>query len=235
MKPLAILGAREHGKVVFATVEDGLAGQWVPRLFLDDQRALEGTSLLGLSILTPISRLEDLAREGRIQGALVGVSCNHMPARQAFFERMRALGLETPSAISPAAHLHAKASVGPGSVLCPGAVVHAFARIGANCVLYSNSVVEHECVFGDNVYLGPGVSFCAAVQVGNGAFIGTGASVVCRKVGEDVVIGAGAVVVDDVPDGAVMVGVPARILRIRTLEERRQSFILREHPRSERR
>jgi UDP-perosamine 4-acetyltransferase len=229
MKALAILGAREHGKVVCATVADGLPNRWETTLFLDDNTALNGSSLLGLPVLSPISRLDSLVREGRIQGALIGVSCNHMPFRQALFAKLRSLGIEAPTAVSPAAHLNSRAVVGPGGILCPGAVVHAFATLGANCVLYSNSVVEHECNLGDNVYLGPGASFCAAVEVGSNTFIGTGASVVCRKVGTDVVVGAGAVVVDDVPDGAIVAGVPARILRIRTPEERRKSFILRDH------
>jgi serine O-acetyltransferase len=46
---------------------------------------------------------------------------------------------------------------------------------------------------------------------------GAGAKVLGRvRIGNDVIIGANAVVVKDVPDFAVVVGVPARIIRIRT-------------------
>lgn len=49
--------------------------------------------------------------------------------------------------------------------------------------------------------------------IGRGASIGSGAVIMCGvQVGEHAVIGAGAVVLDDVPAGATVVGVPARIV-----------------------
>ena len=218
MSSLVILGAREHAKMVFATLQDALSKEWEVLGFLDDNSSLHGKDLLGLPILGPIQDMAGLAASGRIQGALVGISCNHMAVRARLFSEIKRLRLQTPSVISPTAHVHRLAAVGEGSVIFGGAVVNAFARVGSNFVAYSNAVVEHECVLGDNVYLGPGVAFCGSVRVGNSTFIGTGSSVVCEKIGDDVVVGAGAAVVRDLPDGAVAVGVPSRILQIRTPE-----------------
>jgi acetyltransferase-like isoleucine patch superfamily enzyme len=57
------------------------------------------------------------------------------------------------------------------------------------------------------------------VQVGNGSFVGMGATVrQSIRIGHDSVIGAGAVVVNDVPDAVVVLGVPARVVkRVREL------------------
>jgi len=226
MRSLVVLGAKEHAKVMVATLEDSTNG-WKVVGFLDDNPALRGTTLLDRPVLGPLSMLEELAGSGTVQGALIGVSCGHMPLRAKLFARAVGLGLDVPTVISPAAFVHRTATVGRGGAVLAGAIVHAFATVGQNFVAYSNAVVEHECVLGDNVYLGPNVSFCANCQVGANTFIATGASVICPRLGSDVIVGAGAAVVDDVPDGSVVAGVPARVLRQRSVEERKMSYTLR--------
>lgn len=232
MRSLVVLGAKEHAKVVVATLEDSTAPEWKVMGFLDDNPTLHGTTLLDRPVLGPMSMLEELARSGAVEGALIGVSCGHMPVRARLFRRVLDLGLEVPTVISPAAFVHRTARLGRGGAVFAGAVLHAFATVGDNFVAYSNAVVEHECVLGDNVYLGPNVSFCANCRVGDDTFIATGASVIAPHTGSDVIVGAGAVVVDDVPDGAVVAGVPARILRQRRDDERRRSYTLRKEPRA---
>jgi len=74
--------------------------------------------------------------------------------------------------------------------------------------------VDHDCRIGDFVHLAPGVRLAGEVTVGEGALIGIGASVlpgVC--IGAWDVVGAGAVVTEDVAPGVTVVGVPARPLR----------------------
>ena len=76
--------------------------------------------------------------------------------------------------------------------------------------------VDHHNLIGAFAHIAPGVTLGGNVTIGARALIGLGASVMPgRSVGANAIIGAGAVVVDDIPDGVVAVGVPARIQRSR--------------------
>jgi len=56
----------------------------------------------------------------------------------------------------------------------------------------------------------------SGITLGDNVWLGTGTKVLDGvRIGRDVVVGAGAVVTDDLPDGAVAVGMPARVVRRR--------------------
>lgn len=95
------------------------------------------------------------------------------------------------------------------------------ARVGRNFVIdhFGGIVVSGYATFGDNCRIRNGVVVglartedpCAPV-IGNNVDIGAGAKVLGRiRVGDNVVIGANAVVIRDVPENSIAVGVPARI------------------------
>ena len=67
------------------------------------------------------------------------------------------------------------------------------------------------------VFVSNGVNLGANVTAGRYAYCGMGCTIMTgvHQLGEDCLIGAGAVVIRDVPDGAVMAGVPAKILKIK--------------------
>jgi acetyltransferase-like isoleucine patch superfamily enzyme len=131
--------------------------------------------------------------------------------------------------IGPYASL--SAGVSPEQVL-EGAVV----RIGDRCVIGKGSgVVGHERIeIGDDVWTGHNVYITDAnhgyidpeqpvgrqfaaprpVRIGSGSWLGHGALVLGgADIGEHVVVGAGAVVIGDLPDFCVAVGNPARVIR----------------------
>ncbi|MCG2431684.1 acetyltransferase [Aequorivita xiaoshiensis] len=112
------------------------------------------------------------------------------------------------------ASISQRSSLGVGSVVMANTVINANVTIGEHCIINSGAVLEHDCVLKNFVHISPNASLAGEVVVGEGAHIGIGASVLQGiKIGKWAVIGAGAVVIRDVPDFAVVVGAPAKIIK----------------------
>lgn len=102
---------------------------------------------------------------------------------------------------------------------CVGNVITAGVRFTnnievSNFGIYNlNSTIGHDCRIGEYVNLCPNVGISGNVSLGSKAFIGTNATIIQgQKIGECSVIGAGAVVINNVPDHCTAVGVPAKIV-----------------------
>lgn len=121
------------------------------------------------------------------------------------------LGPPFASVIAPSACLSPSTEIAGGTVVLQAAVIQADCRVGAHVIVNTRASVDHECVLEDFVHVSPGVTLCGQVNVGAGSWIGAGAVVIPGiKIGRGCTIGAGAVVIRDVPDGATVVGNPAR-------------------------
>jgi acetyltransferase-like isoleucine patch superfamily enzyme len=99
-------------------------------------------------------------------------------------------------------------------VICAGAVVNPASRLGEGAIINTLASVDHHNSIGDFAHVAPGAHLGGAAWIGEDALIGIGATVAPqRRVGARATVGAGAVVVHDVPEDAVAVGVPARVRR----------------------
>ncbi len=129
------------------------------------------------------------------------------------YDISKKLGKKFGVLIHRTASLSSWSTVGDGSVVMAKAVINAYVAIGKHCIINSGAVIEHDCMLADFVHISPNASLAGGVTVGEGTQIGMGANVLPEiKIGKWAIIGAGTVVIKDVPDGAVVVGNPGRII-----------------------
>jgi len=216
MERVVGLGGGGHAKVVIDTLR--LIG-FEPSALLELNASLWGTTILDVPVVGGDDRLAALRREG-ITLAFVGVGgAGETGTRRRLYLLLREQGYDVVSAIHPAAVVSKAASIGRGVTLLAGSIVNAGAALGDNVIVNSGAIVEHDCVISNHVHVATGAQLASTVQVGEGSHVGLGASIrqSCR-IGRNTIVGAGAVVVDDVPDDVVVVGVPARLLSRRAVQ-----------------
>lgn len=104
-------------------------------------------------------------------------------------------------------------TIGEGSQILQASVLQAGTIIGNHTIINTSASIDHDCVIGDFCHIAPNATLCGNVSVGEGSFVGAGATVIPGvKIGKWAIIGAGSVIIKDVPDNAVVVGNPGRML-----------------------
>lgn len=203
MTSLLIVGAGGHGLVVADAAER--SGRWREIFFLDDHPDKHHCGTW--EVVGTLSALAGFPPD-RFQ---VAVAIGHNATRCRVLQGLVAGDYRTPPIIHPAAVVSDSATVGEGSVVFAGAILNALAVIGVGCILNTACTVDHECVIQRGVHISPGAHLAGGVTVGELSWIGMGVSIIQgRLLGRDVVVGAGSVVLHDLPDGSRVVGVPAR-------------------------
>ena len=201
-----VIGAGGHAKVVVELLR--AAGHEIAGLI---DPAPAAPLILGVPVLGDDTTLPALRASG-LATAVVALGSNR--ARQLAGERLLALGFALPAVCHPAAILSPSALVEPGAVVMAGACVGAEALVGRFAIVNTRAVVEHDNRIGPAAHVAPGCTLAGNVTVGDRTLVGAGSAVRPGiRIGADAVIGVGSGVVTDIPDGAVVGGVPARPLR----------------------
>ncbi len=124
--------------------------------------------------------------------------------------------------IEPGAVIRDKVEIGDNAVIMMGAIINIGAVIGEGTMIDMGAVLGGRATVGKNCHIGAGTVLAGVIEppsaqpvvVEDGVVIGANAVVLEGvRIGKGAVVAAGAVVVDDVPPGVVVAGVPARIIK----------------------
>jgi sugar O-acyltransferase (sialic acid O-acetyltransferase NeuD family) len=200
MNKIFLIGAGGHGAVIKEILEDNSIHILC---FIDADSST--SECLGIKVIHEESEIV----ESEAVGFFITVGSNQIRKNIANQKHRAYI-----NAIHPSSVVSKSVAIGFGNAFMAGVCINARTMIGNHCIVNTNATVDHDCVLEDFVHVSPGAQLGGNVHVGEGAHIGIGVSIKPGiKIGKWSVVGAGAVVVNDVPDAVTVVGVPAKILK----------------------
>jgi sugar O-acyltransferase (sialic acid O-acetyltransferase NeuD family) len=202
MKPLVIFGAGELAEVAhFYFTRDARAPV---ASFTVDAAYLKERRFCGL----PVVAFEELAAAFPADGYDVFVALSYARINALRAEKCaaaKALGYGLRTYVSSRATVWEGFEPGENCFILEDNTIQPFVRIAANVTLWSGNHIGHHAALGPNCFVTSQVVISGGVQVGENAFIGVNATLRDHvKIGARSVIGAGSLVLEDVPDDGVV-------------------------------
>lgn len=207
-----IIGAGTYGEVYLAYLRESgvnIVG------FLDDDRHLKGTLIRDIPVLGGTDLLYSLKDTFHIQAVYCPLGNNRL--RTQFLSMAKELGYYIPNYIHPHAILSPNVLIGEGVYILLNTSVMPYVIIKDYVMISMNANIAHHTQLEKGTFISTGANVGASICVHKYSYVGMNATIVTgvKELGEDCLIGAGAVVVKDVPRKAVVAGVPAKVLRIK--------------------
>jgi sugar O-acyltransferase (sialic acid O-acetyltransferase NeuD family) len=206
MQKILILGTGDYASVAAEVIHETPGFQVVG--FVENlDRARCQIRIEGL----PVYWLEEA---GALAGECKAVCSLATVRRRGYIEQASAMGFGFATVIHPSARVPASARLGDGCFLEPGVILSTRTELGAHVRVNRGVTVGHDTLIGDYCTLQPGVNIAGRCRLGDGVYVGIGATVVDHiSIGQLSVIGAGAVVLTDLPERVLAVGIPARAVK----------------------
>ena len=201
---LVIIGAGGHGKVVSDIVQAQKEHQLLG--FIDEDPKLKEVE--GIKVLGNLASIKDTEAEA------VVIAIGNNNTRLKIFNQLKEQGFSFPNIIHPTAVIADSVKIGEGNVIAAGVVIAPSTILGNNTIINHLASVDHDNILEDNVNVSPGCHTSGKVKLKKGAFLGTGVIVIPEvEIGENTIIGAGAVVKENIPENVTAVGVPAKVIK----------------------
>ena len=206
------MGAGTYGQVYLAYLQQ--AGIDVVG-FIDDDPTVQNTIVNGIPVIGGSDSLAELKESHHLDAFYCPLGNNSL--RVKFMQMAKKAGYKLPNYIHPSVIVSPNVTIGEGVYILLGTHIMPHTIIKDYVMISMGVNIAHHVILEEGVFLSTGCNFGASIVAHERAYCGISSTIMTglHELGKDCLIGAGAVVIKDVPERAVMAGVPAKLLRIK--------------------
>jgi len=212
MKDLIIIGAGGFGREVAWAVErqNKVKPTWNLLGFFDDNERIQRSEINGYKVLgksTDVNKHPDAYFV-----CAVGASIT----REKIIKRVKEINpnIKFGTVIDPSVEMSDLVTIGDGSIICAHTIITVNISIGNHVIINLDCTIGHDAILQDFVTLYPSVNVSGNANIGHAVELGTGMQLIQGiTVGNYSIVGAGAVVIKDIPEKCTAVGSPAKPIK----------------------
>ena len=212
MKDLIIVGAGGFGREVAWFVEriNKRSPTWNLLGFIDDDERIRGAVINSYKVLGNTTEVIDYP------GAYFVCAVGSSKTREKIVDKVKDVNpnIKFGVVIDPSAEKSDLVTIDEGTIVCPHAIITVNVVIGAHVIVNYDSTVGHDATINDFATLYPAVNISGMTNIGRCVELGTGTQIIQGKtVGDYTIVGAGSVVVKNLPSKCMAVGCPSNPIK----------------------
>ena len=212
MKKVVIFGAGGFARETLWVFRDANEEnkEWEILGFIDEKEENHGKVLCDLPILGGFEWFVD----NKYNDVFAICAVGSPQIKKKMVEKANDIRLKFCSVIHPSAKMSKYIDVGKGTIITAGNILTTQIKIGNHVIINLDCTIGHDSIIEDYCTILPGCHISGNVHLREGVDLGTGAVIVQEvTIGAWTIIGAGAVVVKDIPSNVTAVGIPAKVIK----------------------
>lgn len=211
MKDITIFGAGGFGREV-KTIIDAINKSEPSYNFVGfyDDGIEKGTIVNGYPVLGGIQELNEVSSELSLI-----ISIGDPRIKKNILNKIENSFIKFPTIIHPNASVSSDdVQIGKGTIICEGTIITCNINIGEFVIFNLMCTVGHDTTIDNYCAFMPSVNISGEVHLHKSVYVGTGAKIINQlEIGENTIIGAGAVVSKSLPANCTAVGIPAKPIK----------------------
>ncbi|WP_299216970.1 NeuD/PglB/VioB family sugar acetyltransferase [uncultured Aquimarina sp.] len=210
MKNAVIIGAGTQGQVYASYLKE--AGVNIIG-FIDDNPDLIGKDVINIPVIGMYKDLFSEEFKNKIQDVYCPIGVNAV--RVSYLSTLKKEGYSIPGFLHHTVSIAPDVTIGEAVYMLAGNIVMPHTTIGNYIMINMDSTIAHHVTLEDGVFMSSGVNIGALINVRKNAYIGMGVTAMTgiKEIGKETLIGAGTVIIKDVPEYTTVVGNPARVIK----------------------
>ena len=212
MKNIIIIGAGGVGREVSLIIEkiNKLKATWNLIGFIDDNINSWNKIINGYQIIGGMDLLETLPLDTYVVIAIANYNLKKKIVNKINNK------FKFATIIDPKVYINDYMTIGEGTIIYEGAIITANIQVGNHVIISPKCGIGHDSIIKDYVSLLWNVNISGNDVIEEGVMMGSGSTIIQgKKIGKGSIIGAGAVVIDDIDSFTTAVGVPAKVVKER--------------------